>query len=149
LVNDVSELLSISTHEILITSDVKIPRQEWADRDNYKNNNYFESLFCPQDPNQFPAKEFDFTSLHKTIWELLPSKYKFKMSNFTIELLPSLKSPAQQLIEPLSLVIDLGINDEKISIFHKKLPKFTIISYFKEINFHINQNQYNFFLNLF
>ncbi len=97
----VSELLKLSTREILITSDPQIKRPEWATG----------GLFVER---AFPAiGDVDFVQ-HKQLWELLPTKLQFKLTELVLDLMPSYTSAPQKIMEPLSLTVDLGINDDTL-----------------------------------
>ncbi|KAL9649666.1 hypothetical protein ABK040_003343 [Willaertia magna] len=135
LVVDVSEMLCIESKEWIITSDPRIRKQaEWGKKDS-------DSLFSPKSKDTFPSKSNDFTSLHSSLWEVLPQKFKVQVSEFLIQIMPSIHSPPQRIMEPLSLTLDLGINDEYASSFHQKLPKIVLLTFIESINFHMNQSQ--------
>ena len=132
---DISEMLCIDSKELIITSDPRIKKQsEWAKKD-------LDSLFSPKVKDKFPSAADDFSSMHATLWEVLPHKFKVKLSDFIIQIMPSIHSPPQRIMEPLSLTFDLGINDETISYNHAKLPKIVLLTFIENLNFHLNQSQ--------
>ena len=58
-----------------------------------------------------------------------------------MELLPSLSSPGQPFMEPISMDVLLGLNDQTLSPLHSKLPRITIMSRIPHIHLMLNQNQ--------
>jgi hypothetical protein len=125
---DVQELIMVSAKEFILTSDQRIKRPGWTES---------RSLYELKD--DFPSKEDDYSQ--STLWELLPRKLKIKLTEFIIKILPSITSPPQDVMKPLSLELDIGINDDSISTFHKNLPKIVVLTNIEEIEFKINQNQ--------
>ncbi|KAG2370910.1 hypothetical protein C9374_013745 [Naegleria lovaniensis] len=133
--SDVNEIMCIDSRELIITSDPRIKKQsEWGKKDQ-------DSLFAPKSIDSFPSCGTDYSSQHGTLWELLPHKFKVKLSDFLIQIMPSIHSPPQRIMEPLSLTFDLGVNDESISEYHAKLPKIVLLTFIENLNFHMNQSQ--------
>ncbi|KAF0974610.1 hypothetical protein FDP41_006642 [Naegleria fowleri] len=138
--SDVNEIMCIDSRELIITSDPRIKKQsEWGKKDQ-------DSLFAPKSIDSFPSCSTDYNSQHTTLWELLPHKFKVKLSDFLIQIMPSIHSPPQRIMEPLSLTFDLGVNDESISEYHAKLPKIVLLTFIENLNFHMNQSQVILFL---
>ncbi|EFC40977.1 hypothetical protein NAEGRDRAFT_80886 [Naegleria gruberi] len=135
LMTDVNEIVCIDNRELIITSDPRIRKQsEWGKKDK-------DSLFAPKSIDTFPSSGSDYSSLHSSLWEVLPNKFKVKISDFLIQIMPSIHSPPQRIMEPLSLTFDLGINDETLSDYHAKLPKIVLLTFIENLNFHMNQSQ--------
>jgi hypothetical protein len=90
---------------------------------------------------KFPSdNENDLTNI-ENLWELLSRKLKIKLENFLIQILPSITSPPQNMMNPVSLELDIGINEDTDSIYHIKLPKIVILTKIDKLNLKMNQNQ--------
>lgn len=135
--NGISELLRVSAKELTITFDPRLPRPSWA-------NETEDSLYVPKRSGEnfeFPSCNEDFTSFNRAMWEVLPVKLKFNLSQFAFDLLPSFTAPPQKIMKPLAINFDLAVNDVLLSEFNSKLPLVVIMTRLPKLDFHLTQNQ--------
>mmetsp|Transcript_1812 Transcript_1812/g.6416 ORF Transcript_1812/g.6416 Transcript_1812/m.6416 type:complete len:1510 (+) Transcript_1812:1880-6409(+) len=127
--DDVSELLRLSTKEVIISSDPLLKKQKWTEDP--------ESLY---NTKLFPSHSDDHTRNSQALFDLA-RKFKFQISDFCMELLPSLSSQGQPFMDPISMDVHLGLNDNTLSPFHQQLPRLVVMSRIPEIRLNLNQNQ--------
>lgn len=125
--DDVSELLKLTAKEIIISSDPHLRKQEWTESSDSLYSTY-----------EFPGSSDDYSKSSKLLFEYLPKKFKFQISKYSMELLPSLSSIGKPFMDPISLDVYLGINSPNIN---PSFPKIVLMSNIPEIHLKLNQNQ--------